>query len=427
MRFYPSRGGQTSLMSSFAKQRLSLTKFLLLVIVVDVLLISIPIFLGKTKAAIPAGAFFKESAFSAFRREALRSMIVPNSSVDKSNLTALHEIVTKMNTQQVHNRWRYLSHLLSSLAQVEGIEKALIILSHDYYDNYLPLIPHSASFCKVMQIFYPNSTQLYPFTFPGQDPRDCPRNMKPEHARKIKCLGADHPDVYNHYREPKFTQIKLHWWWKMNTVFHKLNITKNHAGPVLLLEEDHYVTPDLLVMAELMLSQKSTFCNDAACLCSVGNNKWGSHHHPANADKIEVRQWQSSTNNLGHLITRDVWNIIRSCAHAFCTYDDYNWDLTLTALANTCYPKGSLQVSLRSSRVMHIGDCGVHSKSHVCKELLLKGAVRAATQSRACPRPTSLIPIKTRYHGTPKTSGGWGDVRDHDLCLSWVTPDGATE
>ncbi|XP_064485277.1 alpha-1,6-mannosyl-glycoprotein 2-beta-N-acetylglucosaminyltransferase-like isoform X3 [Ornithodoros turicata] len=379
MRFYPSRGGQTSLMSSFAKQRLSLTKFLLLVIVVDVLLISIPIFLGKTKAAIPAGAFFKESAFSAFRREALRSMIVPNSSVDKSNLTALHEIVTKMNTQQV------------------------------------------------MQIFYPNSTQLYPFTFPGQDPRDCPRNMKPEHARKIKCLGADHPDVYNHYREPKFTQIKLHWWWKMNTVFHKLNITKNHAGPVLLLEEDHYVTPDLLVMAELMLSQKSTFCNDAACLCSVGNNKWGSHHHPANADKIEVRQWQSSTNNLGHLITRDVWNIIRSCAHAFCTYDDYNWDLTLTALANTCYPKGSLQVSLRSSRVMHIGDCGVHSKSHVCKELLLKGAVRAATQSRACPRPTSLIPIKTRYHGTPKTSGGWGDVRDHDLCLSWVTPDGATE
>jgi len=32
-------------------------------------------------------------------------------------------------------------------------------------------------FCQVMQIFYPYSMQLYPNVFPGEDPRDCPRNV----------------------------------------------------------------------------------------------------------------------------------------------------------------------------------------------------------------------------------------------------------
>ena len=32
-------------------------------------------------------------------------------------------------------------------------------------------------FFQVMQMFYPYSMQLYPNVFPGEDPRDCPRNV----------------------------------------------------------------------------------------------------------------------------------------------------------------------------------------------------------------------------------------------------------
>jgi len=33
---------------------------------------------------------------------------------------------------------------------------------------------------QVMQIFYPYSMQVYPNEFPGEDPKDCPRNVNPD-------------------------------------------------------------------------------------------------------------------------------------------------------------------------------------------------------------------------------------------------------
>lgn len=33
-------------------------------------------------------------------------------------------------------------------------------------------------------------------------------------AAKLNCVGS--PDLYNHYREARFTQTKHHWWWKAN-------------------------------------------------------------------------------------------------------------------------------------------------------------------------------------------------------------------
>jgi hypothetical protein len=49
-------------------------------------------------------------------------------------------------------------------------------------------------------------------------------------AKMMKCFNADWPDVYGHYREAKFTQIKHHWWWKANRVFDQLKVTRNFNG-----------------------------------------------------------------------------------------------------------------------------------------------------------------------------------------------------
>lgn len=178
---------------------------------------------------------------------------------------------------QVHARLTYLRHLIVSLAQAKGIEQTLLVFSHDVWDPDINYLVQSVDFCRVMQIFYPYSIQTHPHTFPGEDPNDCPRNIKKErfvqlargynydvivmtfyrysssYSAMVKnCINAEHPDLYGHYREAKFTQTKHHWWWKANRVFDQLSVTKNHIGMVLFLEEDHYVAEDFLHVLRLM-------------------------------------------------------------------------------------------------------------------------------------------------------------------------------
>ncbi|XP_077547788.1 alpha-1,6-mannosyl-glycoprotein 2-beta-N-acetylglucosaminyltransferase-like [Haemaphysalis longicornis] len=214
---------------------------------------------------------------------------------------------------QVHNRWRYLKLLLRSLSLVKGIDRALLILSHDYYDAHAHNLSKTVTFCKVMQIYFPYSTQLYPTEFPGTHPNDCPRNMNIEQARKMKCNGANFPDAFGHYRESAFTQIKHHWWWKANFVMESLNATRKHDGPILLLEEDYYVSADYLAAVRLLLANKPKFCGYNICLCMVGNLNNDYRYEKYLLDKVEVRPWANSTNNMGIILTRDTWEVMRGC------------------------------------------------------------------------------------------------------------------
>ena len=72
---------------------------------------------------------------------------------------------------QVHQRITYLRHLIISLAQARDMSKALLIFSHDFYDEEINELVQSIDFCKVMQIFYPFSIQTHPNEFPGTDPK----------------------------------------------------------------------------------------------------------------------------------------------------------------------------------------------------------------------------------------------------------------
>lgn len=75
-----------------------------------------------------------------------------------------------------------------------------------------------------------------------------------------KCNNALYHDLYGHYREAKFTQTKHHWWWKANRVFGQLEMTKNHSGLVLFLEEDHYVAEDFIHMLRQMERTQKDSC-----------------------------------------------------------------------------------------------------------------------------------------------------------------------
>ena len=79
---------------------------------------------------------------------------------------------------QCHNRLQYLRQLVISLSRASGIDKMLIVFSHDYWDNDINNLVNSIDFAKTIQIFYPFSIQTHPNQFPGESSHDCPRNAK---------------------------------------------------------------------------------------------------------------------------------------------------------------------------------------------------------------------------------------------------------
>ncbi|XP_048584873.1 alpha-1,6-mannosyl-glycoprotein 2-beta-N-acetylglucosaminyltransferase [Nematostella vectensis] len=325
---------------------------------------------------------------------------------------------------QVHNRPDYFSQLIRSLGRARGIQNTLLVISHDFYNEEMDKIAKAIDFCKVLQIFFPYSMQLYPDQFPGTDPKDCPRDVTKEKAKIMKCKNADHPDKYGHFREAKFTMTKHHWWWKANTVFDGLNITKYYNGPVLFLEEDHYAAPDFYhIMRQLYHAKQSdASCANGCDIMTLGTYTVPADYKEAGEEKVELVPWKSVKHNMGMAFDRNTWNRLKNCKEMFCKYDDYNWDWTLMRMSKTCLGKPLHAMVMKTPRMFHIGECGLHHKKKQCDPQ--KSIARVNTIINNNERsfyPESLI-LEQKHsvpsnHGQP--NGGWGDTRDHALCLTY--------
>uniref|UniRef100_A0A6M2DRR2 Alpha-1,6-mannosyl-glycoprotein 2-beta-N-acetylglucosaminyltransferase n=1 Tax=Xenopsylla cheopis TaxID=163159 RepID=A0A6M2DRR2_XENCH len=324
---------------------------------------------------------------------------------------------------QVHTRITYLRHLIISLAQAQGISNVLIVFSHDYYDEDINDLVQSVDFCKVMQIFYPYSIQTHPRIFPGEDPKDCPRNLNREQAILRKCNNALHPDSYGHYREAKFCQTKHHWWWKANRVFDQLDVTRYFTGPVIFLEEDHYVAPDFLHVLGLMQDSVKIHCSKCNIL-SLGTYL-KTYNYYGNSKQAEITPWISSKHNMGMVFNRTIWEAIRNCSPHFCSYDDYNWDWSLQHVSHVCLKNKLHAIVLRGPRVFHIGECGVHHKKKNCESAAMISKVQQVlktSEKYLFPSKLSLVmasPLKKQK--LRKGNGGWGDIRDHSLCYNMTS------
>ncbi|XP_046636877.1 alpha-1,6-mannosyl-glycoprotein 2-beta-N-acetylglucosaminyltransferase-like [Daphnia pulicaria] len=346
-------------------------------------------------------------------------------------------------TIQVHNRISYLRKLLRSLSQAAWIERALIIFSHNIYSEELNDIIQSIPFAAVMQIHFPYSTQLFPYSFPGDSPSDCPRDINKERAIAVGCSNAQTPDLYGHYREARYSQTKHHWWWKVNFIFGKIKALRDYNGPVVFMEEDHYVAEDFLHI--LWLQQKllnggsdCSFCNQAHILSLGSYPKYFNHREASNM--VDLLPWSSSKHNMGMAFNRSVWINFQQCSELFCSVDDYNWDWSLLHVAQQCLPKlfgdptnlkmkskfilGALV--LKAPRVFHIGECGVHHRKANCgtdTSTLRKAETSLRSARKAQTLFPSTLKTKNMLGGTKgirlkKGNGGWGDPRDRELCLS---------
>jgi len=323
-------------------------------------------------------------------------------------------------TIQVHDRIEYLRHLIASLSAVRGIQKALLIFSHDVWDEDINTLISSVDFALVTQIFYPFSLQTHPSSFPGQSEQDCPRDAKPKQKTPLTCYNKDWPDLYGHYREAKFTQTKHHWWWKANQIFYKLKATQAFNGTVLFLEEDHYVTEDFIQVLHMMEAENNKLEHPAKIVCMGTYLK--KFNYKLNSKQLELTQWMSSKHNMGMGLTRASWNKITQCKNHFCQYDDYNWDWSLLHVSHNCL-KEKLQVLLvKGPRVFHIGECGVHHRKKDCSSSLVMDKVTYIIKSaRQYFFPDRLSVSRTTMRKKlklKKGNGGWGDKRDHALCLN---------
>jgi len=318
---------------------------------------------------------------------------------------------------QVHSRLDFFKQLLESLKLARGIEKVTLVISMDKYSEEAMKLIQTIDFCRYITIFFPFSMQLYPDSFPGEHPRDCPRDVTKVKAVKTGCNNALHPDAYGHYREVKFVQIKHHWYWKLHMLFNGIHCLHDKDNLVLLLEEDYYVLPDVLHVMDLTVAAAERDCPECKAI-SLGNYEPNTDYK-VQSGNARAGGWHSSKHNIGMVVTRKYYDVIAGASDEFCEYDDYNWDWTLQAVI----PQPFTGVSLEASRVLHLGTCkGTHIKggSKNCD---------AGEQARQAVEKVdlgSLFPgeIKVRRTnqqvGKPFLNGGWGDVRDHELCKSYI-------
>lgn len=131
--------------------------------------------------------------------------------------------------------------------------------------------------------------------------------------------------------------------------------------------------------------------------------------------------------NVGYTFNRTLWERIHFRARPFCTYDDYNWDITMWSII---YPTfGDALYTLRGPRssAIHFGKCGLHagyskSKSSECQDSTIHLAKHIVKADKV-PNINLEWPVhKYRIKGYASGFqgwGGWADRRDQHLCLSF--------
>ncbi|KAK4470237.1 hypothetical protein MN116_005811 [Schistosoma mekongi] len=324
---------------------------------------------------------------------------------------------------QVHNRSVELSLLIESLRRTSGIEKALIIFSHDVYSDELNNLIGSIRFTRTAQIFYPHSIQIFPNSFPGTDPRDCHSRISPAEASDTGCLNSGWPDTYKHYRESNFTQIKHHWLWKIEFVMNHFYPTKYYNGYFILLEDDHFVVEDIFHVSTL-ISNRIWSPLKADGIVALGSydkdNKYVS-------SMAEVTYWLAPKHNMGMAVSRAVWRKIEDCLGQFCDYDDYNWDWSLQYVGQKCFPNKLKALTLpQSTRVFHLGECrGLHHQKNVCStEILATNIIQlfsGVVLAKLYPKDLYLSNRLPAVDPKQTVNGGWSDPRDRNLCRSFLS------
>ena len=159
-----------------------------------------------------------------------------------------------------------------------------------------------------------------------------------------QCNSQAKPDSYGHYREVQFSQIKLHWAWKLNFIRQKLAKNELSFKYIVLLEEDHFLLPDALHIAKNHILPKVEECPDnELCLGLLGIYPKTFKLISKN-DGITKSLWISGKHNMGMIVTlKWIDNLVKN-HQLFCNHDDYNWDFSLMKVSQGKVINGQMRL-----------------------------------------------------------------------------------
>ncbi|KAJ8730462.1 hypothetical protein PYW07_017500 [Mythimna separata] len=296
---------------------------------------------------------------------------------------------------QVHRDLARLRLLVLSLRHVRHIHTALLVFSHSYYDAAINQLVSSITFCRVMQIFYPYSLQLYPNKFPGIDPEDCLSS-----GRRAGCSP----------RDGRLTEHKHHWWWKAYFIFNNMDWSEDYKGTVIFLEEDNYVLPDLLHM--LRYTTRSKVYLQGIHVMSFGRP----YSKNLDYDLLSVTAWQPPYDK-GLAFNKTVWEKIVAVSSHYCMYDDVSWSYSLLNAFGQ-FRGGHADVvaavapRVLATRLFRSGRAALDQISAwLADSKMFPTRVKAVMLYDSSGRVDKLL------KPPPWGNGGWSDLRDHLLCL----------
>ena len=81
----------------------------------------------------------------------------------------------------------------------------------------------------------------------------------------------------------------------------------------VLLEEDHYVSPDFIYVLSKMIESHHVFC-PVCKVITLGFYLKNYKTYEKDIDKLGINSWFSSKHNMGMAINADTWDEIRNCS-----------------------------------------------------------------------------------------------------------------
>ncbi|XP_047984022.1 alpha-1,6-mannosyl-glycoprotein 2-beta-N-acetylglucosaminyltransferase-like [Leguminivora glycinivorella] len=311
-----------------------------------------------------------------------------------------------------------LKFMIMSLSQVTGIQETLIVFSHSRYDEHFDNLIKAIDFCRVMQIYFPYSLQLYPSEFPGFTPGDCVPDQSLSVAEYLHCNGASNPDMHGRFRNPQDAEKKHYWWWTANHVFENLKIIDNHNGVVIFIEHDYIFIDDFLYMTLLMKKISSTI---PGCeLLALAATEPSDDHAT-----VDVMSWDPALHSGVLAFDLSTWNSIVSHYDLFCDIDDYSWAESLSYLSLNRIDGDKYRVmsskfprAYKTDKCIVFGsfaECDVQAGVHQIYNL------RDQVSSHLFPTYIEVfvdIEFEDQYTSFDyvDVNGGWNDPRDKALC-----------
>ncbi|XP_063361786.1 alpha-1,6-mannosyl-glycoprotein 2-beta-N-acetylglucosaminyltransferase-like [Cydia amplana] len=274
-----------------------------------------------------------------------------------------------------------LQWLLASLAVVTNIGDALLVISHSFYDEAVNELVKRVDYCRVLQLYFPYSVQIFPNRFPGVD----------FNRSRAAAIAAEE---------------KQHWWWTTSFLFNRYTLIDHKLGLVLFLQEDDYVAPDLL--HTLKYAQRAFTYYPEAEVISLGRPVT-----KADYSLLTVAPWQPPFES-GLAFNLTLFKKLQASASYFCQYNDASWSYSLLA-AFASRPRG--YVDMVASMLPRVVSTREYASGR-------EGADKAlAVFTNFFPTRVRVAYITTGVgrvshpETVPRGAGGWEDERDRMLCL----------